>query len=79
VKVAVGARVGVMDGEAVRVTVGVSVGKPPPSALAAGGLKIPIAIRENKPTKIILRVGLLLIACNVLIAALLSKDAYNSL
>jgi len=52
VKVAVGVMVGVNVGAEVRVTVGVGVGKPPPSALATGGLKIPIARRRTSPINI---------------------------
>jgi len=52
VKVAVGEIVGVKVGAEVSVTVGVRVGKPPPSALATGGIKIPFARRKTNPINI---------------------------
>jgi hypothetical protein len=77
--VAVGASVGVKVGSGVRVMVGVKVGKPPPSALADGGVMITIANTNARPIRMKVQVLLSNSLCFVCISVpFLSKDSNNS-
>lgn len=76
---AVGASVGVKVGSGVRVMVGVEVGKPPPSALADGGVMITIANTNASPIRMKAQVLLSNFPCIVCISVpFLSKDSNNS-